>query len=360
MKRLLLFLFLVPLAFAWQTVAALAMMTSFTLLGIIYMVGYGFGVNELKIMAKDELFQMIAVVILMVALIGTDSLLNAISTNDFFIEGDATTMQESAGNIINDTREEMVAIFNTLNSIDRSASIEASKAAQCSIMGMGYSVSGCGGYSMLATPISMAGGIVGFTIGELSAMSRFLLISENYALALLLPLGIVLRTIRLTRGAGGLLIALGIAMHIMLPAGIIFTEKLYDTFVSNDDYLEDYVPECIPKPDLLVDVDGYSMTCASGWTCRLPDGMDAADAMCPSSFGVHFDCNPGDTGRGNANDAINGYNIMRSSLREYLVVALLKATLGPVISLLMMASSIRALTALAGAEVDVSAISRFV
>jgi hypothetical protein len=36
------------------------------------------------------------------------------------------------------------------------------------------------------------------------------------------------------------------------------------------------------------------------------------------------------------------------------------ATLGPVISLLMFAASLRALTSLAGAEVDVSAIARFI
>jgi hypothetical protein len=39
---------------------------------------------------------------------------------------------------------------------------------------------------------------------------------------------------------------------------------------------------------------------------------------------------------------------------------LAKATLGPVLALLMMMAGIRTLTSIAGAEVDVSAISRFV
>jgi len=319
------------------------------------MVGIGFNINELKILAKEEFFQLIAVVLLVVALTGTDNILNAISTTDMFVEGDAITMQETAGNIVDDTRDQMVSMLGDIRNIDRKISIEGSKALQCSILGMGYSVSGCGGYSMLATPLSMSGSIVGFAIGELSAMERLISIAEAYALNLLLPLGIVLRTLRITRGAGGLLIALAISLYIMLPAGIIFTEELYDTFVSNEDYLEDYVPECMPCP-----LGECSTTCASGWTCRLPEGMDESQAMCPSAGTASPECQPGDTGSDNQNDAVNTYNVLRSSMREYLLVALLKATMGAVIPLFIMVGSIRALTAVAGAEVDVSAISRFV
>jgi hypothetical protein len=235
-------------------------------------------------------------------------------------------MQESATNIVMANIGEMQGILNEVRNLDKSASIEGSKAGQCNIMGMGYSVSGCGSYSMLATPISMAGGIIGFTLGELSAIARLITISQTYALVLLLPLGIVLRTVKLTRGAGGLLIALGVSLHLMLPAGIIFTEMLGATFLAS------------------ADAAAYS----GGTSINLGE------------------CNPSNAkaqGGGltsNEETVISAYHQMKSAIRGWLFTALVKATLGPVIALLLMATSIKTLTSVAGAEVDVSAISRFV
>lgn len=326
MKRMVLFLLLVPMAFAaWQSVAALAMGISLTILTILFMVGFGFGIDSLKMMAKEEFFQLIALGVLMVALIGTDSILNAISTNEAFIEGSATTMQETAGNILDSSLTNMTTVMNNIGTYDMNASLEASKASQCSISGMGYTVSSCGGYTMLAAPISMAGGIAGFAIGELSAMKKLVEVSDAYALSLLLPVGIVLRTLKITRGAGGLLIALGISMHIMLPAGVIFNAMLAATFAAD--------------------------TTASS-------GYPAAPAIITIA-----ECKPEQTalvvGESNEDRAVKAFTDLRSNLKTYLFQVMIMATLGPVISLLMLAGSIRALTSLAGAEVDVSAISRF-
>lgn len=327
MKRLLLFLLLVPLAFAaWQSVAAMAIGISAAILAVIFMVGVGFSIQEMQLMAKEEFFQLIALGVLMIALVGTDSLLNGISTSEAFKEGSAATMQESARNMITTTISEMNDILTNVRNLDKTASLEGSKSGQCNIMGMGYSVSGCGSYSMLATPISMSGGIIGFTIGELSAMLKLISISEKYALQLLLPLGIVLRTVKLTRGAGGLLIALGVAMHIMLPAGIIFVEMMGATFLASPD-ASDYTVS----------------TSVSLGECNPSNAM--------AQTGGRTD---------NEDNVIAAFYQMKTAIRGYLFKALIKATLGPVVALLMMVTSIKALTSVAGAEVDVSAISRFV
>jgi hypothetical protein len=328
MKRMLLFLLLIPMAFAaWQGIAALAMGISFTILAVVYMVGFGFGVSQLQLMAKEELFQLIALGVLIVALVGADSLLNSISTSPAFAQG-YPTMQEAAKGIIDETLVDIQVLFDNLAGYDKKISTEASKASQCNIMGMGYTVSGCGGYTILAAPLSMAGSITGFAIGELSAMKRLIDISETFALTLLLPVGILLRTLKITRGAGGLLIAFGVSLHIMLPAGIIFNEMLAATFMADPDASLDYQP---------------STTAVS-----IPG------------------CNPGETtpffGSATENElnAIEAFHNMKEEIRRQLYTVLIRATLGPVISLLMLAASIRALTSIAGAEVDVSAISRFI
>jgi hypothetical protein len=65
-------------------------------------------------------------------------------------------------------------------------------------------------------------------------------------------------------------------------------------------------------------------------------------------------------GSGNERRSVGTYCMLRSYIRGYLYLMLAKATLGPVLALLMMMAGIRTLTSIAGAEVDVSAISRFV
>jgi hypothetical protein len=218
--------------------------------------------------------------------------------------------------------------MDSISGIDKSAAVQGSKSSSCSILGMGYSVSGCGSYTMLATPLSMAGGITGFAVGELYTMKRLIQLSEQFAFPFLLPLGIVLRTFKFTRGAGGLLIALAISLHILLPIGVIFNDMLGATFLS-------------------------------------PPGGSADDNALVAPYkesleGVSLDCNAGDTDEANENDALEGYHAMRANLKVYLNTLLVQATLGPILALLMMSTGLRTLTSIMGAEVDVSAVSRFV
>jgi hypothetical protein len=327
----LLFLMIVPLAFAaWQVTAFMAITTALAFLGAIYIVGMGFGVSELQMTAKEEFFQLIAMVAMILFLVGGDSVLNAISTNRAFTDGTSANMQDAAQVSIRTTLTGVTDLMSSIEGTDKDAAIEGSKASSCSILGMGYSVSGCGSYTMLATPLSMAGGITGFAVGELYTMDRLIELSQGFAFPFLLPLGIVLRTFKFTRGAGGLLIALAVSLHILLPIGIIFNDMLGATFLS-------------------------------------PPGDDAADDALSAEYNpsstladVDLDCNAGDTGTDNEDNAVDGYHALRSNLRVYLFTMLIQATLGPVLALLMMSTGLRTLTSIAGAEVDVSAISRFV
>jgi hypothetical protein len=246
-------------------------------------------------------------------------------------------MQQTAGKMLDGTVAGMNSLFSQIADYDKSTTQQASRAGQCNIMNTGYGVSGCGGYSMLAAPLSMAGGIVGFSMGELTAMRKLIAITESFALPFLLPVGILLRTFRLTRGAGGFLIALGISMHIMLPAGVIFTGMLAETFKRDAAAWADYGKTAV------TDVG----------EC---DPLDTSPGDGP------FDCKSLVSAESPKNDeaAAKAYCGMRTDIRHYLYVALIEATLGPVISLLMMMAGLRALTSIAGAEVDISAISRFV
>ena len=110
-KKLVLLLLLVPLAFAgWESLAAVAIVTSAIMLGVLYAVGMGFGVNELQLMAKEELFQLIALMIMMVVLVGANGLLNSLSSNQAF----GGSLQDSAKSIITDTKAQVTDVFDLI------------------------------------------------------------------------------------------------------------------------------------------------------------------------------------------------------------------------------------------------------
>ncbi|MFH1393441.1 MAG: hypothetical protein ABII71_02540 [Candidatus Micrarchaeota archaeon] len=333
-KTIFALLVLLPLCFAaWQSLAGIAMITSLMILIVVFMIGYGFGANELQMMAKEEGYQIIALLALVLLLVSSDSFLNWMSNIAEFT-GEYDTMQEAAVESLRETRGQLTGYFGDVAWMDNRMAEEAAKGARCSIMGVGYFVSGCGGFSMLNPPLSTAGSIIGFAIGELAALEKLLLIATEYGMSLLLPAGIVLRTLKVTRGAGGLLIALGISMYLIIPLGILFVDMMAENFISYDGEI-DWVAADIDDP--------YH-----------PD----------ESIGISdFECEPaqsGTLGNPNEEEAERVYNNMRAGMKEYLYWVLIKATLGPIIALLMFMSSLRFMTSLAGAEVDMSALARLV
>jgi hypothetical protein len=322
-KALLVLFLLVSASFAaWQDTAALAMLTSLILIAVVYMIGFGFGVDALTGLAKDEVYQLIALAIMVSVFYGANSFIDGLSTNSDLTQG-APTLQLAALYSLNDSISSLSSAYSDVRAVDQSAGIAGSQVLSCNLQGIGYSVSGCGGFSMLAGPFSLAGTIMGFALGEMSATYRLIDISVNYGLTLLLPLGIVLRTFRFTRGAGGFLIALAISLYLLLPMGIVFVDILGQSFLASPD------------------AAGYQPGSAS-------------------LSGLSVSCSPGDVGDTNSNAAISVYNSLTAAIPSYIYLIFVKATLGPVVAVLMMSAGIRAITSLAGAEVDVSALSRVV
>ncbi len=323
-KILLVLLLLIPLAFAsWQSVAAMAIIISMTLLAAVFAVGMGIENETLKALSKDEFYQLIVLALLMVILLGTDGILDAISQSSALTQGQPT-IQDAAIVSLDDTYQNLSKCLNTISGTDNSIAIEASKGCSCQLTGGGYSVSACGGFPMLSTPFSMSGSIVGYAIAEVASAKKIITLTKDFALVLFLPLGIILRTFRFSRGAGGFLIAFGISAYILMPAGIIFVDMLNEQFMSDEGagYRDEY---------------------------SNPGGIDVKKCdPCETAFGS------------NSDKAVDAYGNLRANLKKYLYIILLKATLGPAVALLLFAGGLKALSGLFGAEVDVSAITRFV
>ncbi len=324
-------LLLFSLSFAaWQSYAIGAIMIATAVLGVIFAVGIGFDLREMQILAKDEFFQLIVLALLMLLLFGTDNILNGISQNSAFTLGQPT-LQDAAVASLNGTIAELSDFLaDDIAGADRQIMKESSKVSSCYIVGGGYSVTACGGFSMLSTPLSMSGSLIGYAMAEAAAVKKLILVSQQISFILILPLGIILRTFRFTRGAGGLLISFAICLYLLVPAGIVFVELLEEEF----EY-QLTAPDALPH---MAESDVY---------LEIPAGIDISS------------CNPGNPWGDVGGDAVHTYNSMRGELKKYIYVMLIKATLGPVLSIMLFIGGLRALTALFGAPIDVSVLGRF-
>lgn len=331
---------------SWYTVAGLAMLTSLAIIGVIFILGMGFGIAELTMLSKEEFYQLMVLGVLMVFLVGSDTTINQLS-GITELSGDFGNIQDASVDSLQKTRAVITDYFNGIVAAGNQMEMESGKSTYCSILGAGYSVSGCGGFGMLSPMFANAGSMTGFAIGELAAIEKLIQISNTYSLTLLLPFGIVLRTLKLTRGAGGLVLALAVSMHFMLPLGILFVDMLGENFLAYGDVAdpEDFSGEIAGidadidepyDPELTIDLgvldDGRSYIC------------DAANVF----FGA------------NEERAVDAYDVIRENMRVYMYMVLIKATLGPIIALLMFVTSLRFLTGLAGAEVDVTGLAKVV
>ncbi len=347
MRRLVFLVLLMSVASAasWQEVTFISISVSAFLIASVFMIGFGFGISSLQMMAREEFFQLIAMAVLVVLLLGADGILNGISG----VFSPSTSLQQLSLNILSEDKASVSLLISQIGIFDLGVSKEASRTSQCSMMYTGYSVSGCGGYAMLAPQLSMAGGIAGFALAELSAAERLIQIANSYSLGMLLPIGIILRTFKITRGAGGFLIALGISLYLLLPVGIVFNEMLVETFRQSDDpRVVDYT-----MPAFSASV----VPCNPGDATPPPFGVDL--------FGEIGSAIGGDLGLllgsdTNEERAIGTYGVMRLNTRNKMMTMLLEATFGPIIGLLLVVSGIRTLTLIAGSDVDVSALARFV
>ena len=341
LKLLLFGVALLSLSFAapWESTAIITVVIAAALLGVIYMAGIGFDSTEIQTLAKEELFQLLALILMLALFVGSNNFIDSFSKISDLTDN-APTMQKNALEILSVSLSDVRGVHNDVYRLDKEVSLEGSKVSQCNLMGIGYSVSACGGYSVIVPAFSMSGNIISIAISELSSMQRLIAVSNAYALVLLLPFGIILRTFKVTRGAGGFLIAVAISMHLLLPLGIVFNDILWDTFLA-DPLADEYTN----VPDVVV------LECNPADTGPSPLGLKIA------TFGL---AGLNDLDDSNDGNTIGTYYQLRSKLKEYLAIMLLKATLGPVLALLMFALGVKTISTIAGAEVDVTAISRFI
>lgn len=297
---------------SWQGLALLAIIASLLALGLIYAVGYALDSNELKFLAREELVQLVFTGLLVA------SFAIVVSTLCSFQDYTADAI-----NFIEVSKSNLITLNNEIGEVAKDIGEQGSKSVWCSFSATGYGVSTCSGYRMLGPPLSLGFQLTATAISELNAMQFLIKFSQDYVFTFLFPLGLFLRTFKYTRGAGNMLIAIAVALYIFLPLGFYFTHKtVYDWAQPGIPSMQGYVQQC----------DAFDLKGTSNERAIL------------DTFSKMTENQP------------DGWNLTK----KLLFYTLLDATMSTVISLAIMAISIRYIMAIGGAEIDTQSLARLI
>jgi len=311
-------------AASWTGTAAIAIVTSAVILAIVYMLGLGFDINELKFLAHEEFYQLLVTIVMIGVLAGSQAWLDGL-TPGLGLSG--MSLQDGSISIISAELSNHKAAYNALMDFSIVLGKQSSKSYYCSLEGVGFTAAPCNSFRALTSPVSMSFQALSMSITELNSIYTLLNFSKQYAFVLLLPLGILLRTFKITRGAGGLFIGLGVALYLFLPIAVLFMSIVLDPSGG-------YNP-------------GFSIA-----------PSDLALQPSPSCDETHFGTFGGGVSYDNLNNAVGVFNGLEQKINVYVYLFLIRGTMTTVVSVLALYASLRAVSKLAGAEIDISALAR--
>ncbi len=210
-------------AATWQTTALIGVLAVVFLAVFFYMLGTITGAQSLKIIAKEELMQVLLAGILIAAFTDLSSALS----NMLSLPG-GTSVKTTAEHFVNNVKNELTNTFAQLKSTTDDLGKEGSKSITCSLVGFVYSVSNCGGFYYLSAPFVTAYRLIAVGIVEINVLSKLLEVASSNALSVIMPLGLLLLPFQVTRGAGAVLIGIGLSLYIVLPYTIYVMKLIID------------------------------------------------------------------------------------------------------------------------------------
>jgi len=226
----------ITIAYYWQTLSVVGLLISILAVALIYMIGTAMEDENLKMLARDELFQIFATAIILAIAVSviyslnSNTILSALSTA---VGGTSGVLQTDANTVTEKNLAILKGFSGNLTGLISNVGEQASKSGYCSYLGIGYSVALCGGYNAARGALSNALTSVSLAIADMQAQLVILELANNYMVFYLLPLGIFLRSFRPTRGAGGVLIALTLGFFIVFPFAMLLGEKMVQTALGN-------------------------------------------------------------------------------------------------------------------------------
>ena len=231
-----------PLSFAagnWYDTLPVWMGISLTIsaivIGLAYMVARLFQVQVLEAWVKIELSELAAsafIAVFCIALIAT------VNTSAQFLggqqNGDIVDLARTGylnNSVYSDGSKIYAALGTAYFNVAKSASYAYTAGLSLGVASFSYSQSPASGLFPLASELGQAMDSVSTFMLLAVAQASFLLFFKNAA-AIMLPVGIFLRSFSFTRKIGGVVLAGVIATSVIYPASFMVSREVYDTFSS--------------------------------------------------------------------------------------------------------------------------------
>jgi len=262
----------------WVSIAFLALITSYFLIGIAFMYAVGFQDARMEAWCKHEFYQNSATAVLLGALLGVSALMDNVVYPAFWSQsiinpdaprGSATglctgtfslrqlaismslnslkyysppsgsgfkNIQNHAVGYVSCLRSKVTGYILTLSIGGMYFGFLSSLMLDINFLEMQFGMSAISP-GALVRPLSdfmgYANTLVTLLFLQLKVQEMALAFARDYAFTFLLPVGVALRAFALTRRAGGALISIAVGFYIVLPVTYLFQEEITASYCAS-------------------------------------------------------------------------------------------------------------------------------
>ena len=230
----------------------LALLIPIAVVAIAYMASYAFNTPALRAVLQDELVQILATGAVALTLVGTQMVvdeyataaLNAGSaTPSANIEGAMGAAAEKAHVLENEASSRLTNMLDVSKTLGQ----EASKGVFCNFMGVGFSLNNCSPFNAYRGSLTAAAFANTVALSDSYAQGFIFSLARAYAFSIIIPLGLLFRCFKATRGAGGALIAIGFGFYTVYPVVTLATDNLLVGSSAPPSSVIPTVGSCNPK-----------------------------------------------------------------------------------------------------------------
>jgi hypothetical protein len=201
----------------WQPVALLAVTVAFLVVALAYMLGAFTNLEGLKKWAKAEFYQAMASAVLVVFLL---FMMDVMVNQGFQTMIGGINPYKKAYYYLDGVTQSLYSIYGNVYAVDLPLEFLKSFTFYFNAAGLSYSP-----FELFLSPVieqlHFQANVVTIAAIATSAQRALIHFFYNTGFSIFIPAGVLLRIFPWTRGAGGLLIALGIGLSIVYP--VMFT-----------------------------------------------------------------------------------------------------------------------------------------
>jgi len=209
---------------------ALALAIPFAIVAIAYMASYAFNVPSLRAILQDELLQILATGAIALTLVGTQLAVDQYVVATLNASGatgnDIGSVMDAAADKVADLETATKGVLTNFQEVSSILGTEASKGVFCNFMGVGFSLNNCSPLNAYRGSLTAAAFTTTIAMSDTYAQDFILSFARNYAFSVIIPLGLLLRCFKVSRAAGGSLIAIGFGFYTVYPAVLLATDNL--------------------------------------------------------------------------------------------------------------------------------------